>query len=85
VGGKAVIGETRLRHLARCIIELAMEDRVTFIWTIVAAFITTIIGLVVSHAVDARWITPLVMFAAMVGLVSYGRIRRKVRALRERD
>lgn len=56
-----------------------MADRLTFIWTVLAATITTVIGLMANYTVNAKWIAPMVMFAAMITLASYGRIRRRKR------
>lgn len=51
----------------------------TFIWTVLAALIAALIGLVVNFSVDAKWVAPFVMFATMVALAFYGRIRRRDR------
>ena len=56
-----------------------MTDRLTFIWTVLVALFTTMIGLVVNYAVSPRWIAPTIMLAVMIALASYGRIRRKDR------
>ena len=62
-----------------------MTDRLTLTWAIIAAFIAALIGLAVSYAVETRWVAPCVMFATMVTLASFGRVRRKVRDLAKRD
>lgn len=77
--------EAPLQHFPPCTNESVMDDRVTLLWTTVAAFITTLIGAAINYAVEARWIAPVAMFAAMVAMASYGRIRRKVRDMRKRD
>ena len=52
-----------------------MADRLTFVWVVLIAMITTTVGLVINYAIDTRWVAPVAMMGAMVFLAFIGRIR----------